>query len=532
MLTRRLVSLLILSLLVGPLALAGCRATPTATAVPTVPPAPAAPTAVPATATPAGPQRGGTLTVAVAADPDGLDPHKTVAAATFQITRNIYDTLVQTDAQGRILPDLAAGWEPSADGLKWTFTLRPGVKFHNGRELTSEDVKYSFERLLDPETASPRAKDFAVVKAITAPDPKTVLFELTRPQASFLSNLAYGWAAIVPREAVATLRDKPVGSGPFMVVEWVKDSHVTLKRFDSYFVEGVPYLDGAEFRVITDPAARLAALRAGEVDVIPELPAQEITAVREDPNLRIIEVPFNGIQYIAINNETAPFDNVKVRQALNYAVDKKAVIETAQFGIGVPIGSHMPPVTDYYVDLAGRYPYDPEKARQLLAEVGYPDGFETTMILPQPYDFHIRNGQVVADQLARVGIKCKLETMEWGTWLEQVYKGRQFALTAIGATGRLDPDPFLNAYVSTSKENFRNYGSARFDELAAQGAVEADAEKRQGIYAEMQTLLADDAVAIYLLAPLSSVTMRQQVQGWVVYPIDIYDLRTVWKAAE
>ena len=517
---HRFATLLVLSLLLGASALTGCRATPTPPAPPTTGP------------TGAGqPQRGGRLTIAVAADPDGLDPHKTVAAATFQITRNIYDTLVQTDAESRILPGLAEKWQPSADGLRWTFTLRQGVRFHNGREMTSEDVRYSFERLLSPETASPRAKDFAVVKAVTAPDPRTVVFELSVPQTPFLSNLAYGWAAVVPREAVATLRDKPVGTGPFKVVEWVKDSHVTLERFDDYFVAGVPYLDGAVFRVITDPAARLAALRAGEVDVIPELPAQEIAAVRKDPNLKIIEVPFNGLQYIAINNQVPPFDKLEVRQALNYAVDKKAVIETAQFGVGVPIGSHMPPVSEYYVDLVGRYPYDPERAKQLLAQAGYPNGFETTMILPQPYDFHIRNGQVVADQLARVGIKCRLETMEWGTWLSQVYNGRQYALTAIGATGRLDPDPLLNVYVSTSKENFRNYVNPRFDQLAAQGAVETDPQKRREIYAQMQTMLADDAVAIYLLAPTSSVTMQRPVQGWVVYPIDIYDLRTVWKAA-
>ncbi len=512
--------------------LTGCTPAAAPTAQPTAAPGTGAQTAAPtpttAPPTAATPKRGGSLTVAVAADPDGLDPHKTVAAATFQITRNIYDTLVQTDAQGRIQPDLALEWQSSDDGLTWTFTLREGVKFHNGRVMTADDVVYSFERLLSPETASPRAKDFAVIDAVAAPDARTVVFKLKSPSAPFLSSLAYGWAAVVPQEAVATLRDKPVGTGPFKVTEWVKDSHVALERFDGYFLPGVPYLDKATFRVITDPAARMAALRAGEVDVIPELPVQEVAAVRQDPALSIVEVPFNGVQYIAINNKMPPFDNLKVRQALNYAVDKQAVIDTAQFGIGLPIGSHMPPVTEYYVDLTDRYPYNPEKAKQLLAEAGFPDGFETTMILPQPYDFHIRNGQVVADQLSKVGIKVKLETMEWGTWLQQVYNGRQFALTAIGATGRLDPAPFLSAYVSTSAENMRNYDNKAFDDLAKQGAVERDPAKRREIYAQMQTMLADDAAAIFLLAPLSSVTTRKPVQGWVVYPIDIYDLRTVW----
>ena len=508
---------------------AGCRPAPAATPQPAAAPATGAPAATPSPSA-LTPQRGGTLTVAVAADPDGLDPHKTVAAATFQITRNIYDTLVQTDEKGRLVPDLALRWAPSADGLQWTFTLREGVHFHNGRLMTADDVVYSFQRLLSPATASPRAKDFAVIDSVSAPDAKTVVFTLKRPSAAFLSNLAYGWAAIVPKEAADTLRDHPIGTGPFKLVEWVKDSHVALERFDGYFVPGVPYLDKVTFQVITDPAARLAALRTGEVDVIPELPAQDVAAVRQDPGLKMVEVPFNGIQYIAVNNKMPPFDNLKVRQALNYAVDKQAVVDVAQFGIGVPIGSHMPPVTDYYVDLSKRYPYDPAKAKQLLAEAGYPDGFETTMILPQPYDYHIRNGQVVAEQLAKVGIKVKLETMEWGTWLQQVYNGRQFALTAIGATGRLDPEPFLSPYVSTSAENMRNYANKTFDELAAQGSVEADPTKRHAIYAQMQTLLADDAAAIFLLAPLSSVTMQKDVQGWVVYPIDIYDLRTVWKA--
>lgn len=478
------------------------------------------------------PVRGGTLTIAIAADPDGFDPHKTVAAATFQVTRNIYDSLVQTDDQSRILPDLAEKWTASPDGLKWTFTLREGVEFQNGRALTTADVKFSFDRILDKATASPRAADYAVIQSITTPDTRTVVFELKQPQTAFLSNLAYGWAAIVPQEAVATLRDKPVGTGPFKLTEWIKDGSVTLERFDGYFVKGRPYLDKAVFRVITDGAARLAALRAGEVDVIPELPAQEVAAVRKDPNLRILEQPFNGIQLLAINAKTPPFDNLKVRQALEYAIDKKAVIDTAQFGLGVPIGSHLPPATDYYVDLTGKYPYSPDKAKQLLTEAGFPNGFETTIILPQPYDFHIRNGQVIAEQLAKVGIKCKLQTMEWGTYLTQVYNGRQYALTTLGHTGRLDPDPFLNRYVSTSKENYMNYSNPKYDELTKQAAVETDMKKRHEIYAQMETMLADDAAAVYLLAPTATVTVRTSVQGWVVFPIDIYDLRNVWKQAE
>jgi peptide/nickel transport system substrate-binding protein len=474
-------------------------------------------------------QRGGSLTVAVAADVDGLDPHKTVAAATFQITRNLYDTLVQVDPQSRIQPDLATSWETSSDGLKWTFHLRDDVSFHNGRAMTAADVKYSFERILNPDTASPRAKDYQIIAAIETPDDRTVVFTLSQPQAAFLSNLAYGWAAVVPQEAAETLRDHPVGSGPFQFVEWVPDSHVKLRRFDKYFITDVPYLDEVTFRVITDPAARLISLKTGEVDVVPEVPAQEVAGIKEEPGIKVIQQPFNGIQLLAINNARPPFGDLRVRQALNHAIDKQAVIEGAQWGTGVPIGSHMPPVSDFYVDLTNRYPYDPEKAKALLAEAGYPNGFETTIALPQPYDFHIRNGEVIADQLAKVGIKAKLETIEWATYLEKVYYGRDYALTTLGHTGRLDPDPFLNRYVSDSKEDYMNYNNPRYDELAKEGAVSTDPARRREIYAEMQRMLADDAVAVYLLAPLSSIGLREGVQGWQLYPIDIYDLRTVWR---
>jgi len=258
------------------------------------------------------------------------------------------------------------------------------------------------------------------------------------------------------------------------------------------------------------------------------VPAQEIAGIKEEPGIKVIQQPFNGIQLLAINNAHSPFDDLRVRQALNHAIDKQAVIEGAQWGTGVPIGSHMPPVSDFYVDLTARYPYDPDKAKALLAEAGYPNGFETIIALPQPYDFHIRNGEVIADQLAKVGIKARLETIEWATYLEQVYYGRDYALTTLGHTGRLDPDPFLNRYISDSKEDYMNYNNPRYDELAKEGAISTDPARRHEIYAEMQRMLADDAVAVYLLAPLSSVGLREEVQGWQLYPIDIYDLRMVW----
>jgi len=474
------------------------------------------------------PSKGGTLTIAISANPDGLDPHKTVAAVTFEVTKSIYDTLVETDTQGNLHPGLAERWEASEDGLRWTFYLRKGVKFHNGREMTSADVKASFERILNPETKSPRAKDYAIIEEIETPDDYTVVFVLKEPRAAFLSNLAYGWAAIVPVEE-EDLRNHPVGTGPFRFVEWVPDSHIKLKRFDDYFLKGQPYLDEVVFKVMPDPAAKLAALKAGEVDVVDQVPPQEVEGLRGDPALKLIQAPVNGIYIMALNNAREPFSKKEVRQAITYAVDKKGLINAAQWGQGTPIGSHMPPVSPFYVDLTDRYPYDPEKAKELLAEAGYPDGFEVTLIMPQPYDFHIRICEVIADYLSKIGVKAKLETYEWGTWLKQVYFGRDYQATCIGHTGRLDPDPFLNRYVSDAKENYMNYNNPRYDEIIRQAAVLTDAEKRKELYAEAQRILADDAVALYLMSPLWTVGMRKEVEGWKIYPIDIFDLREVYK---
>lgn len=474
------------------------------------------------------PVKGGTLVIALSANPDGLDPHKTVAAATFEVVKSIYDTLVETDPGGNIVPGLAEKWEASPDGLRWTFYLRKGVKFHNGREMTSADVKASFERILNPETKAPRAKDYSVIQKIETPDNYTVIFHLKEPQAAFLSNLAYGWAAIVPVEE-KDLRNHPVGTGPFRFVEWVPDSHIKLERFPEYFIKGQPYLDSVVFKIMPDPAAKLAALKAGEVDVVDQVPPQEVEGLKKNPEIKLVQAPSSGIYIMALNNARPPFDKKEVRQAISYAVDKKGVIEAAQWGQGAPIGSHMTPVSPFYVDLTDKYPYNPEKARELLAQAGYPEGFEVTLIMPQPYDFHIRNCEVIADYLKKIGIKVKLETYEWGTWLDKVYMGRDYQATCIGHTGRLDPDPFLNRYVSDSKENYMNYKNPRYDEIIRQAAVTTDFQKRKELYAEAQRILAEDAVALYLMSPLWTVGMRKEVEGWKIFPIDIFDLRTVYK---
>ncbi|MDQ7793271.1 MAG: ABC transporter substrate-binding protein [bacterium] len=490
--------------------LAGCR------------PGPALPHADPS------PVRGGTLVVAVPADPAGLDPHKAVAAATFQITRNLYETLVQVDPNGELESALALEWEVSPDGLAYTFYLRPGARFHDGRAADAAAVKASFERLLDPATGHPRRKDYAVIGELVIAGEHTLVIRLAEYSAAFLSNLAMGWAAVVPVDA-ADLFNQPVGSGPFRFVEWRPQQHVKLARFEEYGVDELPYLDEVVFQIIPDGAVQLRHLQAGQVDVITVLPPETADQVRSTPGLKVLSAPMNAVQLLAINNARPPFDDLRVRRALSHLVDRQAVVDGAVWGYGTVIGSHMPPVSPYYEDLTGAYEHDPARARQLLGEAGYPDGFEVTIHLPDAYELHRRAGEIIADQLRAGGIRARLEVVEWGRWLKEIYEQRQYHLTVIGHTGRLDPDPFLNRYVSKSRENYMNYDNPVYDQLIAEAAACTDLARRHQLYSLLQKTLTGDAVAVWLQAPHHVMGAAETVRGWRFFPIDVYDLSTVHK---
>ncbi|MHB8926941.1 MAG: ABC transporter substrate-binding protein [Bacillota bacterium] len=468
------------------------------------------------------------LRVAINTDPDGLDPYKTVAAATFNLTRNIYDTLVQTDPAGRLGPDLATEWKLSPDGLTWTFRLRPDVYFHNGRKMTADDVKWSLEQMRDPKVHK-RAADFAAIKEVQVAGPDQVTITLAKPFAAFLSNLAMGWAAIAPKEAAATLSQNPVGTGPFKFVEWKKDQEITLERFGRYFDPKAAKVDRVVFQVIPDAAGQLMALKAGTVDVVPHVPPENAKEVQNSPSLKLQVVPMNAVQILAINNKKKPFDDVRVRQALALAVDKQVVIDGSAWGYGKPVASHMPPGSDYYVDLLAQHPTDVAKAKALLAQAGYAGGFKTKIVLPEPYMVHRKAGQIIAEQLKAIGVKADLKVVDWATWLSEVYNGRNYELTVIGHTGRLDPDPWLNRYVSTSKEDYMNFSDPEYDQIITRAAVSADPAQRKQLYRRAQEILADQAPAVYLQAPAQVVGLNKSVEGWQVYPIDIYDLRGVSK---
>ncbi|HID08631.1 TPA: ABC transporter substrate-binding protein, partial [Candidatus Micrarchaeota archaeon] len=384
----------------------------------------------------------GELVVAVSTEPPSLDPTTNPAAAIDLIFHhNLYEGLVKVNAEGDYVPCLAISWEVSGDGLVWTFRLREGVLFHDGTPFDAEAVKASFLRHMDPETPHPHPEYYEEITEIRVLDERTMQFVLERPVPYFLAILAQADSVIVPTKSRIgrPLSEHPVGTGPFRFVEWRPGIEIVLERNPDYYLPWIPMLDRVVFRFIPDDAVRVMALRAGDVDVAVDVSPQLARELERDPRFRVISGPMNLVQILAINNARRPFDDIRVRRAIAHGIDREKIIELVSLGYGTPIGSHITPGMPYYVDLTGLYPHDPVKARELLSEAGFPNGFDTTLTLPSNYEFHVRTGEVIAAQLSVVGIRARIELVDWGTWLERVYAQADYDLTVIGHVGRLDP---------------------------------------------------------------------------------------------
>jgi len=476
------------------------------------------------------PSLGAGLVVAVSTEPPSLDPTTNAAAVIdFLLHHNLYENLVQVDAQGELHGQIAHSWEVSQDGLAYTFHLRPGVRFHDGTPCDAEAVRESFLRLLDPATAVPHPEYFGNITQVEVLDTLSVRFVLKEPDPAFLPTLALGDAVVTP--VSADLSTRPVSTGPFRFSKWRPGDRLVLERNSDYYLPGIPKLDRVEFRFIPDPAAQLAALRAGDVDLVAELAPEIAVGLKGDPAFRVVSGPQNLVQILAVNTARPPFSELQVRQALAHAVDREEVIELVSFGFGTPIGSHIPPGTPYCADMTWLYPHDPDRARELLREAGYPDGFPATLTLPENYPFHVRTGEVIAAQLAQVGIRATIALVDWPTWLERVYAQADYDLTVIGHTWKLDPAPMLVGYGPDRPDYYfrRGWGDPELDQLLSLGESILDEEARRAIYTVCQYLIARDAVNVFIQDPHRILAMRGGVTGVEVYPLYVLDLTTAAK---
>jgi len=469
------------------------------------------------------------LIVQATAEPPGLDMTATPATATSGIVfYNVQESLVKVDRHGKLVPSLAERWH-TADNKNYTFFLKKGVRFHNGREMKAADVKFCFERALNPETKHPYAKDYEAVGDIIVKDDYTVTFALKTVNANFLQNIARAGAAIYPREAVDTLKSHPIGTGPFRFEEWVRGDRVVLVRNGDYHVKGLPKLDRVTFRFITDPNAVLAALKAGDIDVsLFGLGPEHVQDLVKDARFQVISGDTTNDVILSMNNSRKPYTDVRVRRAMTYGINKGDVLKGAMFGMGKILGTNVDPLNPYYVDMAKAMPYDPAKAKQLLAEAGYPNGFDTVLKVTPQYEYTVRSGQVIADSLKKSGVNVKIEQIEWSQWLSRVFREADFDLSIIGHAEAWDIKNYANP-----KYYFR-YDSQKFQSLFAKSEITVDDKARREVYAEMQKVLVEEAPVVWLFMHPRLAATKKGVQGlWKDLPAFANDLSEVsWAPAK
>lgn len=473
------------------------------------------------------PVKGGEITVGIAQDlDDSLDPHQTVAAGTREVLFNIFEGLVKPNSDGEMIPAVAEKYTLSEDGTTYTFTLREGVKFHNGQTVTAEDVVYSINRCAAvPEgQEKPLVAAFSAVKSVEALDEKTVAVTIAQRDLEFIS---YMTAAIIPAD-YENQDTAPVGTGPFKFVSRTPQQGFVMERFEDYW--GAPaWLDKVTYKICENADALVMNLNGGSIDLCAHLTSAQASQLNQ--NFQVLEGTMNLVQAIYLNNQAKPFDNQLVRQALCYAIDRQGIMDMVADGHGTAVGSSIyPAFTKYFLpELVDKYPHDVAKAKELLAQAGYPDGFDMTISVPNNYQPHMDTAEVVAEQLREAGINVTIQPVEWSTWLDTIYNGRQFQATVVGVdAANMTARAMLERFTSDYGKNFINYNNPAYDALFQQAINAQDEATQTDLYKQMEAMLADTAANVYIQDLCDLVAMRQDLGGLKFYPIYVLDLSTVY----
>ena len=474
------------------------------------------------------PTYGGSITVGITQELDGLDPHKALSAGTKEVLFNIFEGLVKLDKDGNLVPAVAESYQISEDGMVYTFTLREGVKFHDGSFVTADDIVYSIKRsagMLEPKDPTVIVESaLSVVSDVVATDEKTIEVRLKKVETELLPYLT---CYIVPKD-YNDLDTKPIGTGPFKFVSYTPLQSLVLEKNKDYYLSGVPYLDQVTFKISSNTDSAFMELQAGNIDILPYITDAQATQLPTGYHLEA--GPMNLIQGLFINNAVAPFDNKLVRQALSFAVDRQAVIDMVAGGRGNVLGTNMYPGFKKYYDesLVNVYPYNPEKARELLKEAGYPDGISFTITVPSNYQYHIDTAQVIVEQFKQAGIRAKIQLIEWESWKADVYKNRNYETTLVGLAAELAPRQALSRFRSEASNNFMNYINPDFDVVYKQGEAETQEDKKIILYKQMEAMLTNDAVAVYIQDPFQMTAVNDNIGGYTYYPIYVQDMASVY----
>ncbi|HIX30908.1 MAG TPA: ABC transporter substrate-binding protein [Firmicutes bacterium] len=455
---------------------------------------------------------------------DSLDPYQMTAAGTREILFNVYEGLYKPTSSGDFEPALAESYAVSEDGRVYTFTIRQGVLFHNETPMDVNDVVYSFNTCAATSVDSSLGAALSNVASVEAANENTVVVTLKEPDSDFLAYVASVY--IVPDD-YSDQATAPVGTGPFKYVSRSVQENLVLEKFDGYWGEGAK-VDRVTFMIYENSSALMTALNGGAVDLAMHLTVSQTQNLDERYN--VLEGTMNLVQALYLNNAVAPFDDVRVRQALCYAIDRDAILELTADGHGTKLGSSMyPAFTKYFDDsLTDYYTYDPEKAKELLTEAGYPNGFTMTITVPSNYTPHVDTAQVLVEQLGAVGITVEIEEVEWNTWLQRTYTERDFQSTVVGFdAANLTANALLQRWTSDSEKNMINFSNAEYDSVMAQANATTDDAARTALFKQAERILTEEAANVYIQDLADMVAINKNLTGFEFYPLYVLDLSNI-----
>lgn len=473
------------------------------------------------------------ITIGISQDiEDSLDPHKMMAAGTKEIFFNVFEGLVKPDSDGNIVPAVAESVEVSEDKLSYTFTIRNNIKFHDNSLVTAEDVVYSVNKFAGRNGGEPVSSAFSNISDVSAVSDNVVEIRIAEPDPAFLSYLASVEAAIIPKNNTSPDKNA-IGTGPYKFVSHTPLSYVVFEKFDGYWGDKAQ-IKNVNFKICTNPDTIAMELEGGTIDMCIHLTnGQKLQLDAQD--FDIYEGTMNLVQALYLNHDFEPFKDIKVRQAMNYAVSSKEIMDFVSNGSGTPIGTSIYPNFNKYFDesLTHVYDYNPEKAKELMSESSYPDGFKMTITVPGNYDQHVDTALVLKEELAALGIEAEIQTVDWNMWLSDVYVGRNYEATVIGVdAANLSANALLSRFESEAGDNFINYSNPAYDTAFENAIKSADDETATGYYKECAAILNSDAANVYIQDLPDFVALNKKYTGFEFYPLYVLDLTKIKAVVE
>lgn len=444
-------------------------------------------------------------------DIDSLNPYKMVSSGTEEIMLNVFEGLLMPNTKGELIPAIAEEYSVSEDGLYYTFKIREGIKFHNGNPLDVKDVEFSLKRISGKDGFPPSSALFQEIEDIKVLDGNRVQIKLKEADSAFIYSLTEG---IVPDENADQLDKNPIGTGPFRIAQYDREQQLVLDKFDDYWGEKAK-VDRVTIFVVPNNETAFLKLLSGEINMLSRVDSKRVNELK---NFNNVSAPQNTVQIFALNNDVKPFDDERVRKAINLAINKDEIIAGVMGGDGIKLETNMSPVmSKFCIDNIGEK-QNIEEAKKLLAESGNSD-LTFTIKVPSNYQMHVDTAQIIAEQLKNIGVTAKIETIEWTTWLSDVYSGRKYEGTIVGLSGKLDPYSILRRYTSDYKSNFFNFKDAEYDKLI-QNAKDATVDEIiVANYKKAQEILRDKQAAIYIMDPKLITTLDKKISGFEYYPL-------------